>query len=139
MQFKVIKNGFLVRCDIGEEVVSILTEFANQNNIGSGMVTGIGAVRDPTLGYFNLESGEYQRRRFEGIFELLKLSGNFARLDSKIFLHCHATISDADFKVFGGHLFEAEIGVTGEFYIYPGEMVVDRGPDEATGLNLIKL
>ena len=139
MQFTEIKNGFLVRCDIGDEVVATLTRFAYEKDIGSGTVTGIGALKNPTLGYFDLERGEYLKKEFKGVFELLKLSGNFARLNSDIILHCHATISDADFNVYGGHLFGAEIGVTGEFYVYPGGTVVNRGPDETTGLNLIKL
>ncbi len=139
MQFAKIQNGFLVRCDIGEELVSALTRFAYEKDIGSGTVTGIGALKNPVLGYFDLPKREYLRKEFEGNFELLNLTGNFAVIDSDIILHCHATISDADFRVFGGHLFRGEIAVTGEFYIYPGEIAIRRGPDENTGLNLIKL
>ena len=139
MRFTEIKNGYLIRCDIGDEVVSTLSRFAYENNISSGTVTGIGALKNPTLGYFDLPYKEYLKKEFEGNFELLKLSGNFARLDSDIILHCHATISDADFNVFGGHLFKGEIAVTGEFYIYPGDTVIKRGPDKITGLNLIEI
>ena len=139
MQFAKIQNGFLVRCDIGDEIVSVLTQFAYEKSIGSGMVTGIGAVKNPGLGYFDLLTKEYLRKEFEGNFELLNLTGNFARLGSDVILHCHATISDVNCTVFGGHLFRGEIAVTGEFYIYPGGIEINRGPDEATGLNLIKL
>jgi predicted DNA-binding protein with PD1-like motif len=139
MQFAKIQSNYLVRCDIGDEIVSKLTQFASDNEINSGTVTGIGAVKNPILGYFDLPGKEYLRKEFEGNFELLNLSGNFARLDSSVILHCHAVISDANFNVFGGHLFEGEIAVTGEFYIYPGDNVIKRGPDEVTGLNLLKL
>jgi predicted DNA-binding protein with PD1-like motif len=139
MQFAKIQNGFLVRCDIGDEIVSVLTQFASDNGITSGTVTGIGAVKDPILGYFDLLTKEYLRKEFNGNFELLNLTGNFARLDSGVILHCHAAISDVNCVVFGGHLFRGEIAITGEFYIYPGDIEVRRGPDEATGLNLIKL
>ena len=139
MQFAKIQNGFLVRCDIGDEVVSILSRFAYEKDISSGTIIGVGALKNPVLGYFDLSKKEYLKKEFEGNFELLNLTGNFAKINSDIILHCHATISDVDFNVFGGHLFKGEIAVTGEFYIYPGDIAVRRGPDETTGLNLIKL
>jgi len=129
----------MVRCDIGDEIVSTLTKFAYEKGINSGTITGIGALKNPVLGYFDLPKREYLKKEFEGNYELLNLTGNFAKIDSDIILHCHAVISDADFNVFGGHLFEAEVAVTGEFYIYPGDVAVRRGHDEMTGLNLIKL
>ena len=139
MQFTELKQGYLVRCDIGEDVVSVLVKFASDKGIGSGSVIGLGAVKNPVLGYFDLERKEYLKIDFTGNFELLNLTGNFARLGSDVILHCHATISDAEFSVFGGHLFRGEIAVTGEFYIYPGDLDITRGPDAASGLNLIKL
>jgi len=139
MQFAKIQDGYLVRCDIGDEVVATLTKFAYEKDIGSGTVNGIGALKNPILGYFDLPKKEYFKKEFEGNFELLNLAGNFAKINSDIILHCHATISDVDFNVIGGHLFSGEIAVTGEFYIYPGDIKIRRGPDQETGLNLIKL
>ncbi len=139
MQSKTIKDGFFVRCDIGDEVVSTLAKFAADNNISSGTVVGIGALKKITLGYYDLVGGEYHKREFDGDHELLNLSGNFAKLGSETILHCHAVISDKQCSVFGGHLFSAIVAVTGEFYIRSGETVISRGRDEQTGLNLIKI
>ncbi len=139
MESKKIENGYIVRCDIGDEVVSALARFAAENNVESGTVIGIGAVKNVVLGYFDLSRKEYLQREFDGIYELLSLSGNFARLDSETILHCHAVISDQDFKVSGGHLFSGVIAITGEFYIRAGGTKVERGPDETTGLKLIRL
>jgi predicted DNA-binding protein with PD1-like motif len=139
MKSKKIVDGYIVRCDIGEEVVLTLVQFASENNIESGTVIGIGAVKDVVLGYFDLNRKEYVQKKYDGIYELLSLSGNFARLDSDIILHCHAVISDQEFSVSGGHLFSGIIAVTGEFYIRPGEVKVERAADHATGLKLIRL
>ena len=139
MESKKIADGYLVRCDIDDEVVSALTNFAAENDISSGTVIGIGALKDIVLGYFDLAKKEYLRKEFYGIYELLTLSGNFTRLDSEIVLHCHAVISDAEYNVTGGHLFSGLIAVTGEFYIRPGDEEISREPDEFTGLNLIKI
>ena len=59
MQFAKIQNGFLVRCDIGDEVVSILTRFAYEKDISSGTIIGVGALKNPVLGYFDLSKKEY--------------------------------------------------------------------------------
>lgn len=138
MKSKKINDGYVVRCDISDEVVSSLARFAAEHNIESGTVIGIGALKNVVLGYFDLSRKEYSRKVFDGIYELLSLSGNFARLDSEIILHCHAVISDSDFRVVGGHLFSGVVAITGEFYIRPGGVRVERGQDAATGLKLIK-
>jgi predicted DNA-binding protein with PD1-like motif len=139
MKSKKIKDGYIVRCDIGDEVVSTLARFAADNNIESGTVIGIGAIKEVVLGYFDLSRKEYLQKKCDGIHELLSLSGNFARLDAETILHCHAVISDQDFRVSGGHLFSGVIAVTGEFYIWPGGVKIERAADNATGLKLIRL
>jgi predicted DNA-binding protein with PD1-like motif len=81
---------------------------------------------------------EYIKRKFEGDYELVGLSGNFARLGNDTILHCHAAFSDTEFRLIGGHLFSAGVAVTAEFYIRPGGIEIERRPDPKTGLNLIK-
>ena len=134
-----ISDGYIVRCDMGDEIFSILTEFAAENGIHSGTITGIGAVKEVVLGYFDLAEKEYIRKEFDGIYELLSLTGNFARKDGDTIFHCHTVISDIHFNVYGGHLFSAVVAITGEFYITLGGKEINRGPDDLTGLNLIKL
>lgn len=139
MKSRKTTDGYLVRCDIGDEVVSTLTSFAVENKISSGTVIGIGALQDIVLGYFDMTKKEYLRKEFNGIYELLSLSGNFAKLNSETTLHCHAVISDAEYNVKGGHLFSGVIAITGEFYIRPADTEINRELDKFTGLNLIKL
>jgi hypothetical protein len=131
-------DGFLVRCEIGDEVVSTLSEFAAANGIHSGTIIGIGALKNPELGFYDIHTKTYIRKKLDGDFELVGLSGNFARLGADTILHCHAAFSDTEFRVIGGHLFSAGVAVTGEFYIRPGGVEIERGPDPVTGLNLIK-
>ncbi len=139
MKSRKTTDGYLVRCDIGDEVVSTLTSFAAENKISSGTVIGIGALKDIVLGYFDMTEKEYLRKEFNGIYELLSLSGYFAILNSETMIHCHAVISVADYNVTGGHLFSGVIAITGEFYIRPADTEIHRELDKFTGLNLIKL
>lgn len=133
-----LADGYLVRCEIGDEVVSAITKFAAEKGIHSGTVIDIGALQDPELGFYDIHKKEYIKRKFEGDYELVGLSGNFARFGNDTILHCHAAFSDTEFRLIGGHLFSAGVAVTGEFYIRPGGIVIERGPDPKTGLNLIK-
>ena len=136
MKYTKTETGFYVRCDIGDELVSTLIEFAKENNIKSGTISGIGAVKDVVLGYFDFDKKEYLQKEFNDIYELVSLNGNFALKDNDIILHCHAVISDSSMKVFGGHLFEATIAVTGEFYFMPAGVTINRVLNNETGLFL---
>jgi uncharacterized protein len=134
-----IKDGYLVRCEIGDEVISILTKFAADNNIHSGTIIGIGALKDPELGFYDIHNKKYIKRKFDGDYELVGLSGNFAKMGESTILHSHAAFSDTEFRLIGGHLFSAGVAVTGEFYIRPGGVQIERAPDVLTGLNLINI
>ena len=138
MKSKKVEGGYLVVLERGEEVVKSLTDFVKENNIEGGEVYGIGGVKDVVLGFFDTTKKEYLKRRFEANFELVSLVGNVSLLEDKPFIHLHSAISGADFSLFAGHLFEATISVTGEFYIRIQPKVVRKlNPD--IGLNLISL
>jgi uncharacterized protein len=134
-----VNDGYLVRCDIGDEIVGALKKFAAENQIYSGTVLGIGSIKDPELGYYDIERKVYLRHQFEGDYELLSLAGNLSRLENEIVLHCHVSLSDPKFQVIGGHLFKSFVAVTTEFYIRPGGVELHRALDSGTGLNLLKI
>jgi predicted DNA-binding protein with PD1-like motif len=133
-----LNDTYLVRCDIGEEVVSALKKFALDNKIFSGTALGIGSIKDPELGYYDIHKKEYLHKHFEGDYELLSFIGNFARYGDEAALHCHVSLSNQQFNVIGGHLFRADVAVTTEFFIRPGGVELHRALDETTGLNLLK-
>jgi predicted DNA-binding protein with PD1-like motif len=69
--------------------------------------------------------------------ELVSLTGNVTWVDDAPLIHAHAVLAGPDYVAYGGHLFSAEIAVTGEVSIAPFTTRVCRKPDERTGLNLI--
>lgn len=139
MLSKKLDNRYVVRLERGEDVIVALSRFAEESGIRSGCVQGIGAVENVELGYFNRDTREYQKIRFDGEYELITLMGNYTLVDDKPFLHAHVIISDEACKAFAGHLFSGEIAVTGEFFITPISYEITREYDDATGLNLMKL
>ena len=78
------------------------------------------------------------RKEFGGFYELANLVGDVSMVDGKPFCHLHAVISDSDMRAFAGHLFAAEISVTGEIIVTPGEKAQRRFNGEI-GLNLLDL
>lgn len=130
-------QGYLVRLDPGEEVLSTLAAFCAREGVGSASLAGIGAVRDAELGYFEGARREYLRRELPGEHELCSFSGNLTWRDGEPFVHAHVVLAGADFVPLAGHLFRATISATGEFWIGKGGVKVVRELDAATGLKLI--
>jgi len=131
-------SGYVVRLDRGEEVLSTLAAFLKAEGVSGATLSGIGAVQRTTLGYFDLHKREYLRREFPDDMELVSLTGNLTWVEGEPLIHAHVTISGPDFVAVSGHLFSAEIAITGEFAIVPTGMRLERALDERTGLRLIK-
>jgi len=110
----------------GDGVVDCLEKVAKRESLGSGLILGIGAVREVTLGYYDLEQKTYHKRSFEGSFELLSFCANISFKEGELFIHPHVTLSGEDFRVIGGHLFAGVISAAGEFVIYPGNLEISR-------------
>ncbi|MBZ5535042.1 MAG: DNA-binding protein [Acidobacteriia bacterium] len=139
MKFQLTQHGYILVLVPGEEVITSLTHFAEQQNIRSGSIMGIGAVENTTLAYYDLDQKKYLPKEFPDRMELVSLQGNYAYLNGKPFAHCHIVISGRDFVAYSGHLMRATISATGEIYISVTSNEIVRGPDAYTGLNLIKL
>jgi len=137
------RTGELVaaRLEAGEDVHASILEICGQHGVQGGfIVSGIGALADPELGYF-AGNGKYVTREFPGIHECLCLDGNLSLKDGALMAHLHAVMSDTEFRAFGGHLVKATVGVTLELAIsMAGEPVcMYREIEPATGLPGLKI
>jgi hypothetical protein len=139
MKFVSFGNSFILRLERGEEVVETLTRFAGDMDIKAGVINGIGAVRESTLGYFNPDTREYGKKLIVESCEVANLSGTAGRIEGKPVLHLHATLADEHHNATAGHLFSATVSATLEVHIVklPGELARKR--DDFTGLNLLDL
>jgi len=133
------EGGFVVRLDAGEEVRGSRAAVVVREGIAGGCISGIGTLRNTTIGYFDRERREYDKRRIDAEMELVSLSGNITWVDGEHhpMIHAHVTLAGPDFVSIGGHLFSGEIAVTGELFVIPTEVRIAREFDERTGLKLI--
>lgn len=139
MFFQKIKDGYVIRLEKGEEIISTLTDFADKYKIEGGFIYGIGTVNNLTLGYYQAEKKNYLKKGFPDDFELVSLMGNISLLKGNPMVHIHVVISDANFNTSAGHLFSGTIAVTGEFVILVTKDAIERAFDPQTGLNLLQL
>lgn len=141
MTFAYDEFNYTLRLERGEKVVETLLAFIRKQNIKGAWILGLGGLESAEIGFYSLDTKEYSWQKFEEMLELTNLTGNIAWSDGSPVLHTHATISDASFHSYGGHLKEAEVGGTVEIFVHMWDKDdgFSRGHDEQTGLKLLQL
>jgi hypothetical protein len=130
-----MKRAFLIRLDYGKDIIVQLEDFLSENGIKSAFVAGIGAVKTAEIGYYDQLRKEYIKKRFDERAEILSLNGNISLLDGRIFPHIHVVLG-YDNRVYGGHLFSAEVFACELFVVELAGETPERTRDEQTGLSL---
>ena len=130
---------YLLVFHTGQEVMSGLLAFAKKHKLVAGHLTGIGAVSDAVIGYFDPEKKVYLRNAEKGQAELLSLTGNLALDNDEPFFHVHVALGLRDGSARGGHLFEATVRPTVELVLNTYPRPVRREIDPETGLSLLDL
>ena len=123
MEYKRIKDTFVVKISKNELVRESLDKLLNKENIAFAKISAIGALEEITLGWLK-EDGTYIKKEFNDTYELLSLKGSIA---GNNVAHMHASISGKDFKAHGGHFFEAKVAGVVEMFI---EIVSDQRIDK---------
>jgi predicted DNA-binding protein with PD1-like motif len=125
------ERTFAVVFDPGDEVAQGLLQFARDNQIAGAAFTAIGAFEKVTLGWFNLDTKDYEKIPVEQQVEVLSLVGNIALHNDKPKVHAHVVIGKRDGSALGGHLLEAHVRPTLEVLFRAGGQ--QRSGDIATG------
>ena len=138
MKYHKKDDKYFVRLIKGENVFSSFYDLLVKENIKTAWINGIGAIENVTIGSYNLNEKKYYKKKLEGVYEIVSLSGNFSFKDGKPFLHFHVTLTDNECRAWGGHLFSGYINATGEFIIIPLDISTKRIYDDNTGLHLME-
>ena len=136
MNYRLDKPRVFMTLAKGDNINQTFESIAETLDIGCAWLNGIGALENPEIGYYSLEDKTYHRKLFKGEYELTSLIGNITMKEGKPFSHTHITFSDTDYKVFGGHLFDAKITATGEFIMQLGSENINREINLGIGLPL---
>lgn len=130
------QNSILI-IDKGEDVILTITEVAKENDIQNAFISGLGAVEKISCGYYNLDEKKYYFKNYDGLFEVVSMTGNIMLKDGEPFVHLHAVFTDEDNRAFGGHVEEMRVGVTLEVQLNLTSGNIIRKHDEGIGLFLI--
>src|SRR5919199_4151677 len=128
------QKTFALVFDTGDEFMSELTSFAEDNDLSAASLTAIGAFSGATLGYFDMEKKEYEKIPVEEQVEVLSLVGTIAPKDDEPQVHAHVVLGRSDGTTRGGHLLEAHVRPTLEGVIIESPEHLQRRTDEETGL-----
>ena len=144
MQFRRFGNKYFVRIDRGEEIMSTLKKFCEQEKISLAEVKALGAIDDFNVGLFDVEEKKYHANHFTFMAEIVSLWGTVTTMNGKAYLHVHLSAADKDGRVFGGHLNSARVSATCEMIVHDisegstNGFVVGRKFSEDVGLNLFE-
>jgi predicted DNA-binding protein with PD1-like motif len=124
--------------DKGDEVVAGLTTFAKAERLGAAHFTGIGALSEVTLGYFQRDRKDYKRMLLAEQVEVLSLIGDIA-LDATNApkVHAHVVVGLSDGQTRGGHLLAARVWPTLEVILVESPAFLRKRHDPDSGLALI--
>jgi len=136
MNYKKIEDKIFISIDKGELVNQKLLEVAENEQLNSGWINGLGAISNLEIGYWDIEKKVYVKQKFNNDYELLSLVGNVSLVDNKPFIHTHISFSDTKHNVFGGHLFDAIVIAAAEFCIFTSEYNLHRKLNCGIGLSL---
>ena len=136
MKFRMETSRAYMTLAKGDNINKTFESFAEVKGVGCAWLNGIGALENPEIGYYSLEDKSYYRKTFKGVYELTSLIGNITLKEGKPFSHTHITFSDTEFRVFGGHLFNANITAAGEFIMQFGSDEINREMNAEIGLPL---
>jgi uncharacterized protein len=143
MRTKLINNDtqktYAVILETGEEVVSQLKRFAQENGLSASRITAIGAFSSVTLGYFNWGSKEYEPIQIHEQVEVLSLIGDIAMQNGEPATHIHVVVGKRDGSAHGGHLLHAYVRPTLEVILDEAPAHLKRSFDQDSGLALIDL
>lgn len=124
--------------DSGDEAMASLQSFIDAEAIEAAQLTGIGAFRRATLGYYNWEAKAYRRNEVEEQVEVASLIGDVAVApDGKRALHIHLVLGRQDGSALAGHLLAGTVRPTLEVIVTEAPAHLRKRHDAETGLLLI--
>lgn len=144
MQSRLINHDqaktFSIIFGTGDNLMAGLLGFAREYGLTASHFTGIGALSQVRLSYFDWQTKEYQEiPPIDEQVEVLTLAGGVALNDGEPFVHAHIVVGKSDGRAYGGHLVEASVRPTAEVVLIESPSYLQRRFDPESGLPLISL
>lgn len=142
MKHKSIVNKMtthVVVFETGDDVLRELRSLANSLKLKAAHFTGIGALSEAELGFFDLKTNEYKKIPVTEQVEVLALTGNISIHEGLPKIHAHIVLGKSDGSVAGGHFLGGKVRPTLELFIHESEESLNREMNEKFKLPLIAI
>ena len=142
MRFVEIPTGsslrtFAVVFQTGDEVTSLLKQFAIDQHLTAARFTAVGGFSEATLGYFLWSKRTYEPIPVNEQVEVLSFLGDVALDGNDPIVHAHVTVGHRGGKVTGGHLLRGIVRPTLEVMLDELPEHLQKSLDPAAGIPLI--
>ena len=127
------QRTFVVVLETGEEAMSVLKRFAEEQQLKAAQVTGIGAFSDAVITYFDWEKKEYLPIPVKEQVEVASLLGDIAT-DA----NGGPVLGKRDGSALAGHFAEGHVRPTLEIIITESPAHLRKIKDSDSGLALIR-
>ncbi len=132
------KNMYVLRADVGEEVIEELQKFSKNEGIDAGKFFAIGAAKEVKLGWYDVDVKEYAWKELKEKLEIVSLLGNIAWKGDEVIAHAHGSFSNQQMQLVGGHVAKLVVGAACEIVLEKFEGRIEKAYDDQTGLNLMQ-
>ena len=130
----------VAKIEPNEDLFDAIKELIKKHKIKSGLISVIGALKQFTIGYFDIEKKKYNFKTFDEDIELISCMGNIAFKDNEPIIHLHVSVGKDDYSIIGGHLSQPSVvSITAEVYIYEINQTLTRANDPQFDLSLLDL
>jgi uncharacterized protein len=130
---------FVLMFEEGDELVSMLENFARKHKISGGQITGMGSLGDVTLGAFDWKNKRYKKTvEIRQQVQVLSLGGDIAQDKGRPRIVCHAVVAKQGGSVYGGHLMHAHVRPLLEVVIIEASQLYQRTYNHDSGLALLR-
>jgi uncharacterized protein len=119
-------NNYLLVLRRGQPLIASLVAFMAKEKLPGASISGIGAVQNTEVAYYDIVEKKYKYKKFEGSMEVLALQGNLGYFENKPIVHAHITLAGPDYTVYGGHVKEATVSLILEIFITPTTKPITR-------------
>lgn len=119
-------SNYMLVLKRGQPVVASLNAFMEKEKLPGATFSGLGAVQDAEVAYYDINKKKYNYKKFKGSMEVLSFVGNIGWFEDKAMVHPHISLGASDFTMHGGHLKEAEVSLILEIFIIPTEKRIER-------------
>lgn len=110
-------HTYKVSFSTGDEIISGLTEFAEQHHIVSAHITGIGGLISAKLGWGSPTVPGMKEIDVTNKCELVSLTGNISMRAQRRYVHLHGVVAFSDGSTKGGHVIEAHVDPIAEIFV----------------------